>query len=99
MASERQDAGDELASSIPKLQFVPFASALDAGFWHQLTQKKLNEYRLDESAKPIKGYYYNGKSGNCFSYYCVTLCEVHPANKVQPLVGGRFLDCCLIDEL
>lgn len=60
MASERQDAGDEPASSIPKLQFVPFASALDAGFWHQLTQKKLNEYRLDESAKPIKGYYYNG---------------------------------------
>ncbi|XP_071985129.1 ubiquitin-like modifier-activating enzyme ATG7 isoform X2 [Engystomops pustulosus] len=55
MASQSPDTGDK-----PKLQFVPFASALDAGFWHQLTQKKLNEYRLDESAKPIKGYYYNG---------------------------------------
>ncbi|KAM8930759.1 ubiquitin-like modifier-activating enzyme ATG7 [Pelodytes ibericus] len=43
-----------------KLQFVPFTSALDAGFWHELTQKKLNEYRLDESPKEIKGYYYNG---------------------------------------
>ncbi|KAM9325430.1 ubiquitin-like modifier-activating enzyme ATG7 [Gastrophryne carolinensis] len=59
MASETQrDA--QLASGAPKLQFVPFSSALDAGFWHELTQKKLNEYRLDESAKVIKGYYYNG---------------------------------------
>ncbi|XP_044156498.1 ubiquitin-like modifier-activating enzyme ATG7 [Bufo gargarizans] len=60
MASESQDVGDKGECGSPKLQFVPFASALDAGFWHQLTQKKLNEYRLDESAKAIKGYYYNG---------------------------------------
>jgi hypothetical protein len=26
-----------------------------------LTQKKLNEYRLDEAPKDIKGYYYNGR--------------------------------------
>ncbi|XP_013921396.1 PREDICTED: ubiquitin-like modifier-activating enzyme ATG7, partial [Thamnophis sirtalis] len=45
---------------LPNLQFVPFTSALDAGFWHELTQKKLNEYKLDESPKPIRGYYYNG---------------------------------------
>uniref|UniRef100_A0A8D2J7P0 Ubiquitin-like modifier-activating enzyme ATG7 n=1 Tax=Varanus komodoensis TaxID=61221 RepID=A0A8D2J7P0_VARKO len=44
----------------PKLQFVPFSSALDAGFWHELTQKKLNEYKLDETPKAIRGYYYNG---------------------------------------
>uniref|UniRef100_A0A8C6ULC4 Ubiquitin-like modifier-activating enzyme ATG7 n=1 Tax=Neogobius melanostomus TaxID=47308 RepID=A0A8C6ULC4_9GOBI len=42
------------------LQFAPFSSALEAGFWHQLTQKKLNDYRLDESPKSIKGFYYNG---------------------------------------
>ncbi|XP_054834470.1 ubiquitin-like modifier-activating enzyme ATG7 isoform X2 [Eublepharis macularius] len=48
------------AAELPKLQFVPFSSALDAGFWHELTQKKLNEYKLDESPKMIKGYYYNG---------------------------------------
>uniref|UniRef100_A0A8C5X7R0 Ubiquitin-like modifier-activating enzyme ATG7 n=1 Tax=Malurus cyaneus samueli TaxID=2593467 RepID=A0A8C5X7R0_9PASS len=45
---------------LSKLQFAPFSSALDAGFWHELTQKKLNEYRLDETPKVIKGYYYNG---------------------------------------
>nr|DBA18711.1 TPA: hypothetical protein GDO54_016926 [Pyxicephalus adspersus] len=60
MASETHNRGEQLASGITKLQFVPFSSALDAGFWHELTQKKLNEYRLDESAKVIKGYYYNG---------------------------------------
>ncbi|KAJ0068427.1 hypothetical protein NL108_008386, partial [Boleophthalmus pectinirostris] len=48
------------AKSDLKLQFAPFSSALEAGFWHQLTQKKLNEYRLDESPKSIKGFYYNG---------------------------------------
>uniref|UniRef100_A0A286XC96 Ubiquitin-like modifier-activating enzyme ATG7 n=1 Tax=Cavia porcellus TaxID=10141 RepID=A0A286XC96_CAVPO len=47
---------------LPKLQFAPFSSALDVGFWHELTQKKLNEYRLDEAPKDIKGYYCNGNS-------------------------------------
>ncbi|KAH0630077.1 hypothetical protein JD844_012682, partial [Phrynosoma platyrhinos] len=35
-------------------------SALDAGFWHELTQKKLNEYKLDEGPRAIRGYYSNG---------------------------------------
>lgn len=59
MASEKQNPPPETGP--PKLQFVPFSSALDAGFWHELTQKKLNEYKLDETPKTIKGYYYNGE--------------------------------------
>lgn len=51
----------EKDAAVPKLQFAPFCSALEAGFWHQLTQKKLNDYRLDESPRNIKGYYYNGE--------------------------------------
>ncbi|XP_008588795.1 PREDICTED: ubiquitin-like modifier-activating enzyme ATG7, partial [Galeopterus variegatus] len=54
MAASTGDLG------LTKLQFAPFSSALDVGFWHELTQKKLNEYRLDEAPKDIKGYYYNG---------------------------------------
>uniref|UniRef100_A0A671KFN7 Ubiquitin-like modifier-activating enzyme ATG7 n=1 Tax=Sinocyclocheilus anshuiensis TaxID=1608454 RepID=A0A671KFN7_9TELE len=50
----------ERGAAALKLQFAPFCSALEAGFWHQLTQKKLNDFRLDESPKIIKGYYYNG---------------------------------------
>lgn len=58
MASEAGEAAG--AKPDLKLQFAPFSSALEAGFWHQLTQKKLNDYRLDETPKSIKGFYYNG---------------------------------------
>ena len=59
-----------------KLQFAPFSSALDVGFWHELTQKKLNEYRLDEAPKNIKGYYYNGRRWGTPSsiIFCYLLC-------------------------
>lgn len=56
---------------LSKLQFAPFNSALDVGFWHELTQKKLNEYRLDETPKDIKGYYYNGR---WFPVFLAVLC-------------------------
>lgn len=59
MATDTSEASSSTADL--KLQFAPFSSALEAGFWHQLTQKKLNDYRLDESPKCIKGYYYNGE--------------------------------------
>ncbi|KAJ3603353.1 hypothetical protein NHX12_031095 [Muraenolepis orangiensis] len=58
MASSSSEAGSSSVDT--NLQFAPFCSALEAGFWHQLTQKKLNDYRLDESPRCIKGYYYNG---------------------------------------
>ncbi|XP_063072142.1 ubiquitin-like modifier-activating enzyme ATG7 [Engraulis encrasicolus] len=60
MSFTMADDSTDKAAGTPKLQFAPFCSALEAGFWHQLTQKKLNDYRLDESPKSIKGYYYNG---------------------------------------
>lgn len=42
------------------LQFAPFSSFLDAGFWHKLSDNKLNIYGLDESPIPIHGFYFNG---------------------------------------
>ncbi|KAJ7316786.1 hypothetical protein JRQ81_002948 [Phrynocephalus forsythii] len=60
MASEGNETQNPADGGPPKLLFVPFSSALDAGFWHELTQKKLNEYKLDETPKAIGGYYYNG---------------------------------------
>ncbi|XP_036593988.1 ubiquitin-like modifier-activating enzyme ATG7 isoform X2 [Trichosurus vulpecula] len=62
MATAAGEACHSPGCGLAKLQFAPFSSALDAGFWHELTQKKLNEYRLDEAPKDIKGYYYNGDS-------------------------------------
>ena len=43
------------------LQFVPFASRLEAGFWHELSQRKLEKYKLSEDARDIYGYYTNSE--------------------------------------
>ena len=51
---------DQSANQVKQLQFAPMNSALDVGFWHRLSKKKLDEYKLDDSPKPINGYYYNG---------------------------------------
>ena len=47
------------------LQFVPFSSAVDAAFWHRLTQNKLEVYQLDDKPKPLQGYYVNSKGSFC----------------------------------
>ena len=43
------------------VQFVPFVSRLDAGFWHELSRRKLEKYHLNEDAQYISGYYANSK--------------------------------------
>ena len=43
------------------LKFVPFKTAIDNGFWHNLTKNKLDVYKLDESIVQIRGFYTNGK--------------------------------------
>lgn len=37
------------------LQFAPFQSAVDEGFWHRLSSLKLNELGIDDSPIPITG--------------------------------------------
>ena len=49
-------------SDMTTLRFVPYSSAFDTGFWHELTRRKLNIYRLDSSDQPIYGYYTNGRA-------------------------------------
>ena len=43
------------------LQFIPFVSKLGAGFWHELSQRKLEKYKLSEEARDIYGYYTNSE--------------------------------------
>lgn len=50
-----------MSNTTKKLQFAPFSSFLDPGFWHKLSENKLNVYGLDESAKCIYGFYFNGE--------------------------------------
>jgi len=44
-----------MAAEPQVLQFVPFSSAVDVGFWHKLTKNKLEQYKLDDSSKSING--------------------------------------------
>ena len=41
------------------LQFLPFSSSLDPGFWHELGKRKLEEYQLREDPVTIRGSYSN----------------------------------------
>ena len=41
------------------LQFAPFSSALEAGFWHTFSQLKLDVYGLNDDTRMIAGYYCN----------------------------------------
>lgn len=43
------------------LQFVPFVSRLEAGFWHELGRRKLEKYKLSEEPRDIHGYYTNSR--------------------------------------
>lgn len=44
------------------VQYAPFASLVDPGFWHKLCEKKLNDYGLDDRARDINGFYTNGNA-------------------------------------
>ena len=37
------------------LQFAPFQSSVDEGFWHRLSSLKLNKLGIDDSPIPITG--------------------------------------------
>ncbi|KAK3019213.1 hypothetical protein RJ639_004867 [Escallonia herrerae] len=43
--------------SRPVLQFAPFQSSVDEGFWHRLSSLKLNKLGIDDSPIPITGFY------------------------------------------
>ncbi|XP_058100757.1 ubiquitin-like modifier-activating enzyme atg7 isoform X2 [Magnolia sinica] len=47
----------ETSSSGRVLQFAPFQSAVDEGFWRRLSSLKLDKLRLDESPINITGFY------------------------------------------
>lgn len=61
LAREKMAAG----AGEQMLQFVPFVSRLDAGFWHELSRRKLEKYHLSEAAQYISGYYTNSEPTDC----------------------------------
>ena len=63
-----------MESGTKQLQFLPFSSALDAGFWHKLSQLKLDVYGLDDEPKYIHCFYFNGNSNlSEFNFYSLKI--------------------------
>ncbi|GAQ88871.1 ubiquitin activating E1 enzyme-like protein [Klebsormidium nitens] len=44
-------------NTLPLLQFVPWQSAVDVGFWQKLAARKLAELRLSEAEQPLAGHF------------------------------------------
>jgi hypothetical protein len=47
---------------MPVVQFAPFASLVQPGFWHELTRMKIDVLRLSEDAMTVNGSYSVGRS-------------------------------------
>ncbi|VDD83058.1 unnamed protein product [Mesocestoides corti] len=47
-------------AAVNDLCYVPFDSVVDTSFWHILSKKKLDEYRLEEGPFPMSGEFTNG---------------------------------------
>ena len=70
MAGQAAADGSE-ASSL--LQFVPFVSRLEAGFWHELGKRKLEKYKLSEEARDVHGYYSNSTFPRLATWHACTV--------------------------
>ncbi|KAL0305645.1 UNVERIFIED_CONTAM: Ubiquitin-like modifier-activating enzyme atg7 [Sesamum radiatum] len=66
------------------LQFAPFQSAVDEGFWHRLSSLKLNKLGIDESPIPITGFY-APCSHNQVSNHLTLLAESLPPESSEQL--------------
>ncbi|KAK1558709.1 hypothetical protein Q3G72_023034 [Acer saccharum] len=61
------------------LQFAPFQSSIDEGFWHRLSSLKLNKLGIDDSPIPITGFY-APCSYSQVSNYLTVITESLPSN-------------------
>ena len=55
-----QESSAQISKMEESLQFVPFSSAVETGFWHKLTQLKLDVLHLNEEPIEIIGNFCNG---------------------------------------
>ena len=77
------------------VQFVPLVSRLDAGFWHELSRRKLDKYHLSEAAQYISGYYTNSRLHTPESQTCcwgflssISLTSAHLVSRVHTSRGS-----------
>jgi hypothetical protein len=78
------------------LQFAPFISVVDTGFWHELTRRKLEVYQLDDSPQPLQGSYTNGhvmlpNSWTMLAHYCLRWLRSSSGHSRSSLAHGTLV--------
>ena len=53
---------DPITTQMQLLQFEPLNSAVEGTFWHSFSQRKIDVYKLDDTAIDVYGYYQSGQS-------------------------------------
>ncbi|XP_039265333.2 ubiquitin-like modifier-activating enzyme ATG7 [Styela clava] len=84
-----------------KLQFVPFSSTVSPGFWYQLVDKKLNVFKLNDSAQEINGFYMNSDSGGVSCRHTVEYDSFEPLGTTPSLCQashGRLYNKNTVEE-
>ena len=74
------------------LQFQPFASAVDASFWHTLSQSKIDRFKLDDSPVQLKAYYSTGQRVAVNSYALGKQKESNSPSSTGSTAGTTSLD-------
>lgn len=54
------------------IKFAPFTSFVDSAFFHELSARKLNDIKLDESQIPVLGSYSLGQPSSSFASFSVS---------------------------
>lgn len=77
------------------LQFAPLSSAVHTGFWWELCQKKLDDYKLTDIAIDIHGFYCNGKR----RFLTSLIIENQWILGIQTLWLATYVDCTMVNGL
>ncbi|XP_021639573.2 ubiquitin-like modifier-activating enzyme atg7 isoform X2 [Hevea brasiliensis] len=64
------------------LQFAPFQSFVDEGFWHRLSSLKLNKLGIDDSPIPVTGFYAPCSHSQVSNHFTL-LSESLPSNESE----------------
>jgi len=73
------------------LQFQPLNSAVEAAFWHELGEMKIDHFKLDDKARPVQAYYSTGTTEEIPPRLCLGSNALSTARSASSLSLASFL--------
>jgi hypothetical protein len=72
------------------VQYFPFSSVIDIGFWHLLANKKLDVFQLDDRPIDIKASFRNGIHFSFQSYLLIHFSLKDSSHNLPPLLNLNY---------